>query len=109
MAEDAVWIEECTQIYQRLIDNALYGYLKIGTRPTTIASESSSLIDVFTDGEPNSDMKASVLGRSSYIDDIPIPTKSWKPLYHEVKRFWIYVIAEIYRSVWKSVSGDGVK
>ena len=76
MAEDAVWIEECTQIYQRLIDNALYGYLKIGTRPTTIASESSGLIDVFTDGEPDSDMKASVLGQRTYIDDILIPARS---------------------------------
>ena len=41
-------LKNAPQIYQRLIDNALYGYLKIGTRPTTIASESSGLIDVFT-------------------------------------------------------------
>ena len=41
-------LKNSPQINQRLIDNALYGYLKIGTRPTTIASESSGLIDVFT-------------------------------------------------------------
>ena len=84
MAEDAVWIEERTQIYQRLINNALYGYLKIGTRSTTIASESSGLIDVFTDGEPDSDMKTLVLGRRSYIDDILKPGPSWESLYRSV-------------------------
>ena len=42
-------LKSAPQIYQRLIDNALYGYLKIGTRPTTIASGLSGLIDVFTE------------------------------------------------------------
>ena len=51
MAEDAVQIENTPQIYQRLIDNTMYGYLKIGTRPATIASRPSDLIDVFTDGK----------------------------------------------------------
>ena len=69
-------LKNAPQIYQRLIDDALYGYLKIGARPNTITSVSSDLIDVFTDGEPDSDMKASVLGRRSYIDNILIPAKS---------------------------------
>ena len=69
-------LKNAPQIYQRLIDNALYGCLKIGTRPTTIASGSSGLIDVFTDGEPDSDMKASILGRISYIDYMMIPDRS---------------------------------
>ena len=62
-------LKNAPQICQRLIDNALCGYLKIGTRSTTITSGSPDLIDVFTDGEPDSDMKTSALGRSSYIDD----------------------------------------
>ena len=69
-------LKNAPQIYQRLIDNALYGYLKINARPITITSDSTDLIDVFTDGEPDSDMKASVLGRRSYKDDILIPAKT---------------------------------
>ena len=42
-------LKNAPQIYQRLIDNASYRYLKIGTRSTKIASGSSDLIDVFTD------------------------------------------------------------
>ena len=79
-------LKNAPQIYQRLIDNALYGYLKIGTRPTTITSGSPDLIDVSTDGEPISDMKTSVLGRRSYIDDILIPAPSWESLYRKVER-----------------------
>ena len=79
-------LKNAPQIYQRLIDNALYGYLRIGTRSITIASGSSGLIDVFTDGEPDSDMKASVLGRRSYIDDILVPAKSWESLYRKAEQ-----------------------
>ena len=79
-------LKNAPQIYQRLTDNALYGYLKIGTRPTTITSVSLDLIDVFTDGEPDSDMKTSVLGRRSYIDDILIPAPSWESLYRKAER-----------------------
>ena len=70
-------LKNAPQIYQRLIDDALYGYLNISTRPNTITSKSSGLIDVFTDGELDADMNASVLGRRSFIDDILIPAKSW--------------------------------
>ena len=79
-------MKNAPQIYQRLIDNVLYGYLKIGTRPNTVASGSSDLIDVLTGGEPDSDINASVLGRRSYIDDILIPAKSWESLYRKVER-----------------------
>ena len=79
-------LNNAPQIDQRLIDNAFYGYLKIGTRPTTIDWGSSDLIDVFTEGEPYSDMKSSVLGRRLYIDDILIPAKSWEHVYSKVER-----------------------
>ena len=52
-------LKNAPQIYQRLINNALYGYLKIGARPVTNISDSTDLIDVFADGEPDTDMKAS--------------------------------------------------
>ena len=41
------------QIYQRSIDNALYGYLKIGVKSESTTAGSPKLIDVFTDGEPD--------------------------------------------------------
>ena len=73
-------------IYQRLIEHALFGYFKIDTRLSSIASGSSNLIDVFTDGEPFSDLKASVLGRRLYIDDILIPAKLWESLHRKAER-----------------------
>ena len=68
------------------MDIWVFVYLKIGTRPTTITSGSPDPIDVFTDGEPDSDMKTPVLGRRSYIDDILIPAPSWKSLYRKMER-----------------------
>ena len=51
-----------------------------------ITSESLGLIDVFTDGDPESDMNASVLGQISSIDDILISSRSWEYFYRKVKR-----------------------
>ena len=51
-------LKNAPQIYQRLVDNALYGYLKIGQR-----SVSDGPIDVFKDGEPETDRRPSILGR----------------------------------------------
>ena len=79
-------LKNAPQIYQRLIDNALCGYMKIGTKADAISTGSSNLIDVFTEGEPNDDHKPSVLGRRSYIDDILIPANSWTSLYDKVER-----------------------
>ena len=79
-------LKNAPQIYQRLIDNALYGYLKIGSDHDPIKVESPKLIDVFTEGEPDTDQKPSVLGRRSYIDDILIPATSWTSLYEKVER-----------------------
>ena len=62
--------------YQRLIDNALYGYMKIGADPDASYTEPSKRIDVFTEGEPNTSQITYVLGRRSYIDDILIPATS---------------------------------
>ena len=102
-------LKNAPQIYQRLIENALFGYLKIGTRPTTITSESSGLIDEFTDGEPDEDMKASVLGRRSYIDDILISAKSWESLHRKLERLLDVCNQWNFRSVWPRVSGNGIR
>uniref|UniRef100_H3H9I8 Reverse transcriptase domain-containing protein n=1 Tax=Phytophthora ramorum TaxID=164328 RepID=H3H9I8_PHYRM len=58
-------LKNAPQIYQRLIDNALYGHLRISA-----SHDLSTPIDVFEAGEPEPELKPSVLGRRSYIDDI---------------------------------------
>ena len=79
-------LKNAPQIYQRLIDNALYGYMKIGADPDASSTESSKQIDVFTGGEPDTSQTPFVLGRRSYIDDILIPATSWADLYERVDR-----------------------
>ena len=64
----------------------MYGYLKIGTNSDKIAAGSPELIDVFTEGEADTDQRPSMLGRRSYIDDILIPATSWTSLYEKVER-----------------------
>ena len=77
--------KNASQIYQRLIDNALYGYLKITTSSGSSDTMSAQPIDVFKEGEPDDDSRPSVLGRRSYIDDILIPATSCKSLYEKVE------------------------
>ena len=79
-------LKNAPQIYQRLIDNALYGYLKIGARPESITARSPKLIDVFTDAEPDTDPEQSVLVRRSYIDNMLIPATSRKYMCEKVER-----------------------
>ena len=79
-------LKNAPQIYQHLIDNALYGYLKICAGKDANATDSSRLTDVFTEGESETDKTPSVLGRRSYIDDILIPATSWTSLYNKVER-----------------------
>ena len=77
-------LKNTPQIYQRLIGNALYGYLKIGADPDASSMESSKWIDVFTEGERYTSQTSYVLGRRSYIDDILIPATLWNDLYERV-------------------------
>ena len=79
-------LKNAPQIYQCLIDNALYGYMKIGADPDASSTESSKQIDVFTEEEPDTSQTPYVLGRRSYIDDILIPATSWTDLYERVDR-----------------------
>ncbi|POM65029.1 LOW QUALITY PROTEIN: Reverse transcriptase [Phytophthora palmivora] len=74
-------LKNAPQIYQRLIDNALYGHLRIGP-----GQDSSRTTDVFTEGEPEPVIKPSVLGRRSYIDDILVTAPSWDDLCERVEK-----------------------
>ena len=48
--------------------------------------EDAKLIDVFTEGEPDTDQRPLVLGRRSYIDDILTLAATWESLYGKVER-----------------------
>ena len=61
-------LKNAPQIYQRLIDTTLYGYLKIGAGKDAIATDPPKLSDVFTEGQPKTERTPTVLGRRSYID-----------------------------------------
>ncbi|KAE9181568.1 hypothetical protein PF005_g22835 [Phytophthora fragariae] len=61
-------LKNAPQIYQRLLDNALYGFTRI-PRP---GSECTT--DLIESGEPANPDQPSVLGRRSYIDDT---ARSW--------------------------------
>ena len=50
------------QIYQRLINNAVYGYMKIGTDQHASSIEPYKRIDVFTEGDSDTSQTPSVLG-----------------------------------------------
>ena len=74
-------LNNAPQICQRFVDNTLYEYLKIDQG---LASDGP--IDVFKDGEPDTDRRPSILGRRSYIDDILIPAAPWETFYAKVER-----------------------
>uniref|UniRef100_H3GU70 Reverse transcriptase domain-containing protein n=1 Tax=Phytophthora ramorum TaxID=164328 RepID=H3GU70_PHYRM len=88
------------QIYQRLIDNALYGHLRIRA-----GHDPSKPIDVFEAGEPEPELKPSVLGRRSYIDDILVTATTWDTLCEKVERLldacerWNLSISDV-KSFW---------
>ncbi|GMF27830.1 unnamed protein product [Phytophthora fragariaefolia] len=73
-------LKNAPQLYQRLVDNALYGHLKI-----RVNSDSALPIDVFKDGEAETDQKPSILGRRSYIDDILVTASDWDVLCEKVE------------------------
>ena len=79
-------LKNAPQIYQQLIEIALYGYLKIGPKSNSSTTPSSTPTDVFTDGVLDTNPRPSVLGRRSYTDDILIPATSWTSLYERVER-----------------------
>ncbi|GMF47169.1 unnamed protein product [Phytophthora fragariaefolia] len=84
-------LKNATQIYQRLLDNALYGFLKITKRQDHQARNAGDqgrqrAIDLFQDGEPDTDKESSVLNRRSYIDVILVTAGSWDMLCERVDK-----------------------
>lgn len=73
-------LKNAPQIYQRLIDNALYGVLSLSA-----ADRDSSTSNVFKDGEPVPLGDASVLERRSYID-ILFGAADWDGLCKKLER-----------------------
>ncbi|GMF51292.1 unnamed protein product [Phytophthora fragariaefolia] len=84
-------LKNAPQIYQRLLDNTLYGFLKITKHQAHQARNAGDQgrqrpIDLFQDGEPDTDKESSVLGRRSYIDDILGTAGSWDMLCERVDK-----------------------
>ncbi|OWY98546.1 LOW QUALITY PROTEIN: reverse transcriptase [Phytophthora megakarya] len=73
-------LKNAPQIYQRLVDNALYGFLKISR-----SGDAGATTDVFQTGIADDPDRESVLGRRSYIDDIMIAAESWDQMYRRVE------------------------
>ena len=93
-------LKNAPQIYQRLLDNALYGFLRIS--PGTAPEENE---DLFAVGEPDAESGPSILGRRSYIDDILVPAESWDLLCQKVERlldvcdYWNLSVSAV-KSTW---------
>ncbi|OWZ19978.1 reverse transcriptase [Phytophthora megakarya] len=68
----AFGLKNAPQIYQRLVDNTLYGFLKISR-----SGDAGATAGVFQTEIADDPDRGSVLGRRSYIDDIMIAAESW--------------------------------
>ncbi|OWY91297.1 reverse transcriptase [Phytophthora megakarya] len=71
-------LQNAPQIYPRLVDNALYGFLKISR-----SGDAGATTDVFQTGIADDPDRESVLG--SYIDDIMIAAESWDQMCRRVE------------------------
>ncbi|KAJ8575379.1 hypothetical protein ON010_g3835 [Phytophthora cinnamomi] len=74
-------LKNAPQLYQRLLDNALYDFVKITNGQD---QQVQDLVDLFREGEPDVGKKTSVLGRRSYIDDSLVTARSWDTLFNRV-------------------------
>ena len=77
-------LENAPHYYHPLIDNALYGYLKVGVDRYSIASRTSKLMDVFNEGRAKIDPRRVILGRRMYNKDKLVLAKSMTSLYGKV-------------------------
>ncbi len=74
-------LKNAPQIYQRMLDNALYNLLRIP--PEGIPDDS---LDVFDGGDPADPKAKSVLQRRSYIDDVLFGAATWDEMCEKVER-----------------------
>ncbi|OWZ07922.1 reverse transcriptase [Phytophthora megakarya] len=73
-------LKNAPQIYQRLVDNTLYGFMKIPR-----SGGSGNAMDVFQTGTADDPDRHSVLGRRSNIDDIMVAAESWYQMCQRVE------------------------
>lgn len=76
-------LKNVPQIYQRLLDSALYGYL---WSPEEEEGDQLGMADAFEIGDPDVHSGPPVLGRRSYIDEIQVTAKSWNALCNIIDR-----------------------
>ena len=74
-------LKNAPQIYQLLLENAIYGLLRISSGAETDGSE-----DLFKVGEPDEQAIFSILDWRSYIDNVLIPDESWNALCAKVEQ-----------------------
>ncbi|KAJ0391128.1 hypothetical protein P43SY_012144 [Pythium insidiosum] len=111
-------LKNAPQIYQRLLDNALYGFLKL-----TPEHEQDGRPDVFDRPVPEDRSAKPAIGRRSFIDDILVAGSTWEEMCIKLERLmeacekWGLSIS-LPKSVFgvsrvdylgHSVSADGVK
>ncbi|OWZ05728.1 reverse transcriptase [Phytophthora megakarya] len=72
--------KNASQIFQRLVDNTLYGFLKISR-----SGDVGTTTGVFQTGIADDPDRDSVLGRRSYIDGIMIAAESWDQMRQRVE------------------------
>ncbi|KAE9038396.1 hypothetical protein PR002_g6047 [Phytophthora rubi] len=80
-------LKNAPQIYQRMLDNALYGFTqtpRLEGDPVSKQPDPEMGPDLIPT-EPKDDGKESVLGSRSYIDDILITAESWDHLCNRVE------------------------
>ncbi|KAJ8561989.1 hypothetical protein ON010_g7689 [Phytophthora cinnamomi] len=114
-------LKNAPEIYQRMLDNALYGFTRIprsgssgsgssvsGSGPSVRGSGSgfSGVVDLgLRDRDSDCPMKPSVLGCRSYIDDILVTAGSWDNLCERVDALleacdeW-YLSISVVKSFW---------
>ncbi|OWY99734.1 reverse transcriptase, partial [Phytophthora megakarya] len=80
-------------IYQRLVDNSLYGFLKISR-----SGDAGATTDVFQTGIADDPDRESVLGRRSYIGDIMIGAESVEDLLEACDKWSLSI--SVAKSFW---------
>ncbi|GMF57189.1 unnamed protein product [Phytophthora fragariaefolia] len=87
-------LKNAPQIYQRMLNSALYGFTRIPRPESSGSNKDGSTLDGAGSDEVNTDqsqgespdlIKPSVLGRRSYIDDILVTAGSWGHLCDRVE------------------------
>ncbi|KAJ0390473.1 hypothetical protein ATCC90586_010781 [Pythium insidiosum] len=74
-------LKNAPQIYQRLLDNALYGFLKL-----TPEHEQDGRPDVFDHPVPEDRSAKPAIGRRSFIDDILVAGSTWEEMCTKLER-----------------------